>query len=65
MIITGILKRKVWITDDDGFDHTLKNSERVLRLIDQDENHPYVEEFTKVRSVVCICNIRFRGEARC
>ena len=54
MIITGILKRKVWITDDDGFDHTLKNSERVLRLIDQDENHPYVEEFTKVRSVMFV-----------
>ena len=26
----------------------------MLKLIDQDENHPYVEEFTKVRSVMFV-----------
>ena len=34
--------------DDDGeFDNIVKNSQRVLRLNAQYENHPYVEEFTK------------------
>ena len=46
-------RRQVWITDDDEFDHIVKNSQRVLRLNDQYENHPYVEEFTKE------CNVMF------
>ena len=53
MIITSMLKRQVWMADDDEFDHIVKNSQRVLRLNDQYENHPYVEEFTKE------CNVMF------
>ena len=53
MITTGMLKRQVWMADDDEFDHIVKNSQRVLRLNDQYENHPYVEEFTKE------CNVMF------
>ena len=45
------LKRQVWMADDDGFDHIVKNSQRVLKLNAQYENHPYTEEFTKGRSV--------------
>ena len=41
------------MADDDEFDHIVKNSQTVLRLNDQYENHPYVEEFTKE------CNIIF------
>ena len=48
------LKRQVWITDDDGFDHIVKNSQRVLKLNAQYENHPYVEEFTKERSIMFV-----------
>ena len=40
------------MADDDKFDHIVKNSQRVLRLNDQYENHPYVEEFTKRCSVM-------------
>ena len=47
-----MLKRQVWMADDDKFDHIVKNSQRVLRLNDQYENHPYVEEFTKRCSVM-------------
>ena len=48
-----MLRRQVWMADDDEFDHIVKNSQRVLRLNDQYENHPYVEEFTKE------CNVMF------
>ena len=48
-----MLQRQVWMADDDEFDHIVKNSQRVLRLNDQYENHPYVEEFTKE------CNVMF------
>ena len=41
----SILKRQVWMADDDEFHHTVKNSQRVLRLNDQYEHRPYVEEF--------------------
>ena len=41
------------MADDDEFDHIVKNSQRVFRLNDQYENHPYVEEFTKE------CNVMF------
>ena len=47
-----MLKRQVWMADDDKFDHIVKNSQRVLRLNDQYENHPYVEEFTERCSVM-------------
>ena len=49
----SMLKRQVRMADDDEFDHIVKNSQRVLRLNDQYENHPYVEEFTKE------CNVMF------
>ena len=42
------------MTDDDELDHIVKNSQRVLRLNDQYENDPFVEEFTKGRSVVFV-----------
>ena len=48
-----MLKRQVWMADDDEFDHIVKNSQRVLKLSDQYENHTYAEEFTKE------CNIMF------
>ena len=54
MITTSMLKRQVWMTDDDEFDHIVENSKRVLKLDDQYENHPYVEEFTKECSVMFI-----------
>ena len=40
-----MLQRQVWMADDDEFDHIVKNSQRVLRLNDQYENHLYVEKF--------------------
>ena len=43
----------MWVVDDDEFDHIVKNSQRVLRLNDQYENHPYAQEFTKG------CNVLF------
>ena len=36
------------MADDDELDHIVKNSQRVLKLNDQYENHPYVEEFMSV-----------------
>ena len=40
-----MLRKQVWMTDDDDFDHIVKNSQRVLRLNDQYENSPYIEKF--------------------
>ena len=54
MITTSMLRRQVWMTDDDEFDHIVKNSQRVLKLNDQYENHPSVKEFTKQCSVMFI-----------
>ena len=34
MITTFMLKRQVWIADDDEFEYIVKNSQRVLRLND-------------------------------
>ena len=48
-----MLKRQVWMADDDEFNHIAKNSQRMLKLKTQYENHPYVEEFTKG------CNVMF------
>ena len=36
MITTGMLKRRVWMADDE-FDHIVKNSQRVLKLNTQYE----------------------------
>ena len=52
MITTGMLKRQVWMADDDEFDHIVKNSQRVFKLNVQYENYPYTEEFTKGRSLM-------------
>ena len=41
------------MADDDELDHVVKNSNRVLRLNPQYENHPYVEKSTKE------CNVMF------
>ena len=53
MITTSLLKQQVWMADADEFDYIVKNSQRVLGLNTQYENHPYVEEFTKQ------CNFMF------
>ena len=47
MITTDMFRRQVWMADDE-FDHIVKNSQRVLGLSVQYENHQYVEEFTKL-----------------
>ena len=47
MITTGMLRRQVWMVDDDEFGYIVKDSQRAFRLSAQYENHPYVEEFTK------------------
>ena len=49
-----MLRQQVWMADDDEFDHLVKNLQRVLRLNDQSEYHPYVEEFTKECSVMFV-----------
>ena len=49
----SMLKKQVWMANDDEFDHIVKNSQRMHRLNDQYENHPNVEEFTKG------CNVMF------
>ena len=54
MITTGMLKKQVWMADDDEFDHIVKNSQRVLRLNDQYKNHSYVEEFTRERNFMFV-----------
>ena len=41
------------MADDDELDHVVKNSNRVLRLNPQYENHLYVEKSTKE------CNVMF------
>ena len=42
------------MADDDEFDNIVKNSQAVLRLNEQYENHPYVEEFTKGHSIMFV-----------
>ena len=41
------------MADDDEFDHIVKNSKWVIKLNNQYENHPSVEEITKE------CNFMF------
>ena len=48
-----MLRRQVWMTNDDEFDYIVQNSQRVLGLNAQYENHQYVEEFTEQ------CNVMF------
>ena len=64
MITTGMLRRQVWMADDDEFDYVMKNLQRVFGLSIQYENHRYAEEFTKPCSAVYLWNIRFRGGGR-
>ena len=52
----SMLKRQVWIAGDNEFDHIVKNSQRMLRLNDQYENHRYVEELTKECNVILVYN---------
>ena len=54
MITTSMLKRQAWMAGDDELEHILENLQIVLRLNDQYENHPYVEEFTKECSVMFV-----------
>ena len=54
MITADMLKRQVWMADDDEFDHIVQNSQKVLKLNAQYENHLYTEEFTKERSVMFV-----------
>ena len=54
MITTGMLRQQAWMVDDDECDYIIKNSQRVLGLNIQYENHPYAEEFTKECSVVFV-----------
>ena len=54
MITRSMLKRQVWMADDDEFDHIVEYSQRVLNLNAQYENHPYVEEFTKECSAMFV-----------
>ena len=43
------------MADDDEFDYIVKNSQTVLGLSIQYENHQYVDEFTKQCNVIFIC----------
>ena len=52
----SMLKGQVWIADDNEFDHIVKNSQGMLRLNDQYENHRYVEELTKECNVILVYN---------
>ena len=49
----SMLRQQVRLADDDEDDHMVENLQRVFRLNDQYENHPYVEELTKE------CNVMF------
>ena len=53
MITTIMLKRQAWHADDE-FDYIVKNSQGVLGLNAQYENHSYVGEFTKQCHVMFI-----------
>ena len=47
MITTSMLKRQVWMGDNDESERKVKNSQRILRLGDQYENQPYTESSQK------------------
>ena len=44
----------VWKADDGELDHIVKSSQKMLRLNDQYETHPHVEEFTKKCNAMCL-----------
>ena len=56
MITTIMLKRQLWMANDDEFDHIVKNSQRVLKLSNLYKNHLCVEEFTKMCNVMFVRN---------
>ena len=59
----SMLKRQVWMADDDECEHIVQNSQRVLKLNTQYENHPYVEKFTKECNVMFVYGTYvFKGE---
>ena len=54
MIAKSMLRQQVWMADYDEFDYIVKNSQRVLGLSTQYENHPCVEEFAKQFSIMFV-----------
>ena len=50
MITASMFRWQVWMDVDEEFEHIVENSQRILKLNDQYENHPYVDEFTKENS---------------
>ena len=59
-----MLKQQALVANDDEFDYVVKHSQRVLKLNDQYENHPYVEKFTKQSNVMFVCGTyALEGEA--
>ena len=53
IVTTGVLKRKTWMADDE-FDFIVKNSQTVLELNAEYQNHLYVQESTKECSIMFI-----------
>ena len=52
------------MADDDEFDYIAKKSQRVLKLNNQYENHPYAQEFTEDCNVMFVYGTYFlEGEA--
>ena len=54
MITTGMLRRLVWMTNDDKFGDILENSQRVIKLNVQYENHLYVLKNLQKSVVPCL-----------
>ena len=54
MITASMLRKQMWMIDDD-FDHIVKNSQRVLELNNQYQNHSYVKEFKKECNIMFVC----------
>ena len=49
-----MIRRQVWMADNDDFDYIVYNLQRVLKLSTQYEDHPYVEVFTKEYSIMFV-----------
>ena len=49
-----MIRRQVWMADNDDFDHIVYNLQRVLKLSTQYEDHLYVEVFTKEYSIMFV-----------
>ena len=58
-----MLKRQVWMADDDEFEHIVKNSQRVLKLNAQYENHPHVEVTKECNVIFVYGTYVLEGEA--